>query len=111
LKIWVPMMSLGIRSGVHWMREKEPEMPEASAEAAVVFARPGTDSRSTWPPAASAASRVRRRFSWPTTRDWKTWVMLRTMPPARSMLAGGIAGCAGAKAAPERPGAERPGDS
>ncbi len=39
---WVPMMSLGNRSGVHWMRLNPPWMDSAITRAAVVFASPGT---------------------------------------------------------------------
>ena len=45
-KICVPMMSLGNRSGVHWMRRKLPPTDPASTRAAVVLARPGTLSSS-----------------------------------------------------------------
>ena len=34
----MPTMSLGMRSGVHWMRENEPDVAEAIVVAAVVFA-------------------------------------------------------------------------
>src|SRR5699024_2209436 len=99
------MMSLGIRSGVHWMRAKEPVIDEARALAAVVLASPGTDSSSTCPPAASAASRVRRRFSWPTTREWNTPVMVLMTAPLRSRSPGAIAGAEGAKSPGRRAGA------
>jgi len=42
LKTWLPMMSLGRRSGVHWMRLKFALTASAIAWAAVVLARPGT---------------------------------------------------------------------
>ena len=102
------MMSLGIRSGVHWIRAKEPVIEEASALAAVVFARPGTDSSSTCPPAASAVSSDRRRFSWPTTRDWNTFVIVETIAPLRSRSPGEIARAAGAKPPGRRAGAPWP---
>jgi hypothetical protein len=47
LNTWVPMMSLGSRSGVHCTREKLASTVEARVEAASVLARPGTDSSST----------------------------------------------------------------
>mgnify|MGYP002577103360 CR=1 FL=1 len=45
----------------------------ASVCAAVVLARPGTDSMRIWPPATSVVIRDSRRFSWPTrvwSRPW-----------------------------------------
>src|SRR5690606_10995357 len=66
-------MSFGMRSGVHWMRWNEPSIAEASVWAAVVFARPGTDSRRMCPPARSALTSAVRSASWPTTRWSKTW--------------------------------------
>src|SRR5690625_3060286 len=102
------MMSLGIRSGVHWMREKDPVIAEARALAAVVLARPGTDSSSTCPPAARAVSNVTRRFSCPTTRDPNTEAMVFTTWAERSRSAGVIAALRGEKS-PGRPcGPARP---
>ncbi len=63
LRIWVPTMSLGMRSGVHWMRRKEPETAEASVWAAVVLARPGTDSSRMWPLDISEVTRAVRSCS------------------------------------------------
>ena len=62
-QIWEPTMSLGIRSGVHWMRRNVPDTADARVCAAVVFAKPGTDSTRTWPPASSEAVSARRRPS------------------------------------------------
>ena len=51
-----PVMSVGWRSGVHWMRETvAPSIEPASARASTVFAVPGTSSSSTCPLQASAA--------------------------------------------------------
>jgi hypothetical protein len=43
-------------TGVNWMRRKFSASDAASARAKRVFARPGTPSRITWPPASSAMS-------------------------------------------------------
>lgn len=71
LNTWVPMMSLGSRSGVHCTREKLASTVEASVEAASVLAKPGTDSRSTWPPPINPTSSAVRNASWPTTFESK----------------------------------------
>ena len=43
-------MSVGCRSGVHWIRETvAPSTEPASARASTVFAVPGTSSSRTWP--------------------------------------------------------------
>ena len=75
----MPTMSLGMRSGVHWMRENEPDVAEAIVVAAVVFASPGTDSRSTCPRASSEATNAVYKASWPTTRLSKiVWMRSRS---------------------------------
>ena len=72
-------MALGMRSGVHWMRENEPDVAEAIVVAAVVFASPGTDSRSTCPRASSEATSAVYKASWPTTRLSKiVWMRSRS---------------------------------
>src|SRR5690625_7055518 len=83
------------------MREKDPVMAEARALAAVVLARPGTDSSSTCPPAARAVSKVTRRFSCPTTRDPNTEAMVFTTWAERSRSAGVIAALRGEKRSEE----------
>ena len=45
----------------------EPETEVASVCAAVVFARPGTDSMRIWPPATKVVIRDSRRLVWPTS--------------------------------------------
>ena len=64
--ICVPTISEGIRSGVHWMRLKDPETHDARIRAAVVLARPGTDSIRMCPPATSVMIRDSLRSSCPT---------------------------------------------
>ncbi|MDQ0643637.1 hypothetical protein QFZ46_001797 [Microbacterium murale] len=51
---------------MHWMRLKLALTVSARVDAAVVLARPGTDSSRMWPPAMSETSRLVRSRSWPT---------------------------------------------
>ena len=44
----VPVMSLGIRSGVNWMRLNDKLIVCASVEMSSVFASPGTPTSSAW---------------------------------------------------------------
>ncbi len=60
------MMSAVIRSGVHWIRWKETSTTLASVRARVVFPVPGSPSRSTCPPAASAVKTPSTTDPWPT---------------------------------------------
>ena len=46
LKIDTPVMSLGSRSGVNWIRRAEASIDRASALASIVFPTPGTSSTS-----------------------------------------------------------------
>ena len=50
-------MSVGWRSGVHWMRPTAASSIDALSErASIVFAVPGTSSNRTWPRQTSAAT-------------------------------------------------------
>ena len=61
-------MSVGWRSGVHWMRDTvAPSIEPASARASTVFAVPGTSSSRTCPLQASAARTSRICSSLPST--------------------------------------------
>ena len=62
----MPVMSLGIRSGVNWMRLKLRSRMRARLLISSVLARPGTPSSSTWPPAKRAISISSITCSWPT---------------------------------------------
>jgi hypothetical protein len=53
-----PVMSLGSKSGVHWMRRKSSPMESASARASIVLPTPGTSSSSTCPSQSSARINV-----------------------------------------------------
>jgi hypothetical protein len=64
-----PVMSLGSRSGVNWMRRTELSMDRASALASMVLPTPGTSSTSRWPSANSTVSAVVTTFSLPSITD------------------------------------------
>ena len=49
--ISVPVMSLGIRSGVNWTRLKVRSSASATVWTMRVLARPGTPTSRAWPPA------------------------------------------------------------
>ena len=73
-------MSVGWRSGVHWIRENvDPSIDWASARARIVFAVPGTSSSSTWPPDMKAATTSATSSGLPTT----TRSMLASEPARR----------------------------
>ena len=59
-------MSLGVMSGVNWMRLNEQSSDFASAEASVVLPTPGTSSMSTWPRQSTAIIISSTAFSLPT---------------------------------------------
>ena len=61
------MMSLGSRSGVHWILENLALTASEMAFAAVVLASPGTDSIKICPSATSAVISDLLSPSWPTT--------------------------------------------
>ncbi len=73
---------------MHWMRWNDAVTLRASVAAAVVFASPGTDSISTWPPVSSATSSERSSWCWPTTVDWNDCSTERMMRFARSSSSG-----------------------
>src|SRR5215218_31257 len=62
----VPTRSAGTRSGVNCRRLNEPPRTSATVLTVSVFARPGTPSSSTWPPASSATRTRSSIASWPT---------------------------------------------
>ncbi len=62
----VPRMSAGIRSGVNWMRENVSESVSASVRTSIVLPRPGTPSRSAWPPASMHVSTPSTTSALPT---------------------------------------------
>ena len=57
----MPMMSLGSRSGVHWIRWNPPEIDSAITRAAVVLASPGTPSSKMCPPVSKPISNDSRK--------------------------------------------------
>src|SRR5229473_2098001 len=64
----VPVMSLGIRSGVNWMRLKVSDSASAKVEMSSVLASPGTPTKRQCPREKSAMSSCSMTFSCPTTR-------------------------------------------
>ncbi|CKT35796.1 Uncharacterised protein [Mycobacterium tuberculosis] len=62
----VPMMSVGTRSGVNWMRENVPPTTRAKVSTANVLATPGTPSSSTCPLDSRPTSIRSTSWSWPT---------------------------------------------
>ena len=56
LQTETPVMSLGSRSGVNWIRRTEQSMERASALASIVLPTPGTSSMSRWPSASRTVS-------------------------------------------------------
>ena len=66
-RIEVPMMSLGIRSGVNCTRPKRTSTAAASVCTRRVFATPGTPSMRLWPEQRSVTKARRTADSCPTT--------------------------------------------
>ena len=64
----VPVMSLGIRSGVNWMRENLRCSASATDETISVLASPGTPTSSACPPESSAVRMPSSTSRWPTMR-------------------------------------------
>ena len=62
LNALTPVMSLGSRSGVNWMRRTEQSVDRASALASIVLPTPGTSSISTCPSASRTVSASRTRL-------------------------------------------------
>src|SRR6476659_1173581 len=67
-RISVPVMSLGTRSGVNWIRWKSRCTASASERTMSVFARPGTPTSSACPPAMSDIRISSSTVPWPTMR-------------------------------------------
>ena len=75
---WVPTRSDGMRSGVHCTRRNVPETEVASVWAAVVLARPGTDSMRMCPPATIVAISASRKSDCPTS-VWANLARMRSV--------------------------------
>ena len=74
--ISVPVMSLGMRSGVNWTRLKLSSSASATVWTISVLARPGTPISRAWPPARTAVRMPSTTSSWPTIRC-ATWARRR----------------------------------
>jgi len=66
LKTEVPKISLGIKSGVNWMRLKSTAIVLANSFAVTVFATPGTPSINEWPSLKIETMSISSMFSCPT---------------------------------------------
>src|SRR3990167_7179545 len=75
----VPVRSPGSRSGVNWMRLNGAWIPCASAFTAVVLARPGRPSTSTWPPHSRPMTKRSSRACWPTMVSLSDWRSARIL--------------------------------
>ena len=62
----MPVMSIGIRSGVNWMRLKFSDIVSASFATSRVFARPGTPISRPWPRAKRQIASRSITAAWPT---------------------------------------------
>ncbi len=69
----VPVTSVGIRSGVNWMRLNDRPSASASVRTSSVFAVPGMPVMRQWPPTSIVSSRCSTTSSCPT-------MILRTWP-------------------------------
>ena len=65
-RISAPTMSLGMRSGVNWMRLKLNPNAWAMVLTSKVLAKPGTPTNRMWPPAKMEVVTSRMTCSWPT---------------------------------------------
>lgn len=98
LNTLTPVMSLGSRSGVNWMRRMGLSIERASALASMVLPTPGMSSMSRCPSASSTVTAVRTTSLLPSMTEDTAWWMspatLRSSPRADSD--GGVATFVGA---------------
>ena len=87
--ISVPVMSLGIRSGVNWMRLNFRCRARASVATVKVLARPGTPMVRQWPRAKRQISISSIICSWPMIT---LWISRRSISPARCTRLDGFLG-------------------
>ena len=95
MRMLVPVMSAGIRSGVNCTRLKVQSMTSAIVRTSIVLPRPGTPSRRTWLFARSPTRVWRTSSRWPTM----TLPTSASMARARSAKASGAMRCGSAVAA------------
>src|SRR6266545_1777104 len=109
MRMFVPVISAGMRSGVNWIRLKLQSMTSAIVRTSNVLPRPGTPSRSAWPLARRHVSAWRTRSRWPTMTRPTSASIVR----ARSANCSGESSCAAGAlfvvigAPPSLPGIER----
>src|SRR5437867_3218873 len=85
-RMFVPVMSAGMRSGVNWIRLNVQSMTSAIVRTSIVLPSPGTPSRSAWPFARRHMSAWRTSSRWPTI----------TRPTSASMACARSANASGA---------------
>jgi len=79
-----PVMSLGSRSGVNWIRRTEPSMDRASALASMVLPTPGTSSMSRCPSASRTISASLTASDLPSMTDSTAVPTCRAVPTSSS---------------------------
>src|SRR3954464_4209318 len=89
-KTLTPVMSVGSRSGVNWIRENVQSSERASAFASIVLPTPGKSSMIRWP----SATRQRTTSFSVSSDACTTRPRFATIAPTRSAGAGSIAGSA-----------------
>src|ERR1035437_2262712 len=98
----VPVMSLGIRSGVNWMREKDWSSASATVWMSSVFASPGTPIRMTCPPERIETTRLSTMLCIPTMRrpisaESALWAVASVSSNARACSSAGSKNKKGAR--------------
>jgi hypothetical protein len=86
LKTETPVMSLGSRSGVNWMRETEASTLRASDRASIVLPTPGTSSMSRCPSASSTVRASSTASRLPSMTVSIVERIERTLLPNASMV-------------------------
>src|SRR5688572_18721077 len=89
----VPRMSVGIRSGVNWIRRKERRTASARVRISSVLASPGTPSSSACPPARKTVSSSSTVAAWPTM-TLPISARSASSRPRRAATSGSVAGTA-----------------
>src|SRR5204862_189019 len=93
-RMFVPVMSAGMRSGVNWIRLNEQSITSAIVLTSIVLPRPGTPSRSAWPLASRQTSVCRTRSRWPTmTRPTSSSIRCARSANSSGVSDGWLAAC------------------
>ena len=86
-----PVMSVGIRSGVNWMRLVSSPSTMPSVSTSLVLARPGTPIRRPWPPASRVTSVCSITSSWPKITAFRPSRTRRNVSAAALQAPGRVA--------------------